>query len=154
MNEVKFVKTKTNAYVLGGVNTIIKVPTGQGPVLNQRAGIAYWMLRPIWAGPFLVGASAYVGSSTNPGYIANAFEDVMYPAPALGPPALGATIGYTLNGHEYFPSAAVSKIKPATLEGCEHPDRQARAVAERRLLRVRPLCQPALGRLLGRHGRR
>jgi hypothetical protein len=112
MNEVKFVKTKTNAYVIGGVNTIVKVPTGVGPQLNGRVGIAYWILRPLWAGPILVGASAYVGSTTNPGYIANAFEDVMYPAPALGPQALGATIGYTLNGHEYFPSAAVSKIKP------------------------------------------
>jgi hypothetical protein len=113
MNEVKFVKTRTNAYVIGGVNTIIKVPNAFGQ-LNQRVGIAYWMLQPLWAGPFLVGASAYVGSTSNPGYIANAFEDVMYPAPALGPQALGATIGYTLNGHEYYPTAALSKIKPPT----------------------------------------
>jgi hypothetical protein len=117
MNEVKFVKTKNDAFIIGGVNTILKVPGCCG-VLNQRAGIAYWILKPIWfptaTGPFLIGATAKVGSVANPGYIANAFEDVMYPAPAMGPQGLGATIGYTLNGHEYFPSAAVSKIKPST----------------------------------------
>jgi hypothetical protein len=112
MNEVKFVKTKTDAFIIGGVNTIVKVVNG--PLLNQRAGIAYWIVKPVWVGSILVGVTSKIGSTTNPGYIANAFQDVMYPAPAMGPQALGATIGYTLNGHEYFPSAAVSKIKPSS----------------------------------------
>jgi hypothetical protein len=99
---------------MGGVNTIVKV-RGPNFTLNQHAGIAYWILKPTWLAlfPELMGIPhAMVGSVANPGYIANVNEDVAFPAPALGPQALGATIGYTLTGQGFFPSAAVSKVKP------------------------------------------
>ncbi len=106
MADVKFTKTKTDSSVWGALNTIVQVP-GCCNVLNTHAGIAYFDFRPIWIGPFLVGATV-----VNQGYIANAFEDVAFPGLALGAQNLGTSITYTLTGNEYFPTAAVSKATP------------------------------------------
>jgi len=107
MQPVAFTHTSRHGHVMGAVNSIV----------NGRAGIAYWILRPAWSAAVpsqMITPHALVGSAANPGYISNASEDVAFPAVALGPEALAATIGYTLTGPGYFPSAAISHVRADT----------------------------------------
>src|SRR5262249_49525372 len=57
---------------------------------------------------------ACLGAGVNTqGYVANAFEDVIFPAVAVNPFNLGALV-YTLTGNEYYPSAAFSRVTRTT----------------------------------------
>jgi hypothetical protein len=90
----------TGKHIWATMNTGVQV-AGCCGVLNQRAGILW--LRASAQGGFVHGAA---------GYIANAFQDVVTGAIAVGPQNLAARVIYTLTGNEYFPTAAISRITP------------------------------------------
>jgi hypothetical protein len=100
-NDDRMQETKYAAGTLwSNLNTVVKTPNG-----NVQVGIAWFAVQPTWSGATLG------GSVVNQGYVSVNRANVLYGAIAANNDG-DASLGMTLVGTSYFPSAAYVDIGP------------------------------------------
>lgn len=90
-------------YVMGALDTIVSVG-GQ-----DRAGIAYFVVRPELGSNGRNAQRLQAAPVTNQGYVAVAGNNVIYPAIATLPSGVGI-MAFTLVGQDHYPSAAYASF--------------------------------------------
>ncbi len=104
MQEVKYAA----GALWGDVNTVVKNANG-----DVQVGVAYFVIEPGWNG---AKATAHM---LNQGYVAVNRENILYGSIAVNNDG-DAAMGVTLSGHDYYPSAAYTRVSNSGPAGPVH----------------------------------